>query len=177
MNKSVNGGSVQSKFENRVLKKRPYIVFSNKDFKDLDSNSFSLVAKRAEDKGLIVKIGKGLFYRRSFSENRQINNLDEMQREKYIKPKRFNNPSFKYELRHKKVVPAKFPKVSYLFWSNKNNPIDIDKYISKVIEGNFISVYPFLQLGFGDRKVIEVYLKNFKSKGIELEFFEEFFCV
>lgn len=158
----------QKEFNNKLLHLKPYKVYNYASFEDINPDSLAVFLNRAEKKGLIVKIGKGLFYIRDKKKiNQQKNN---------IVLKR-NNPSGRYELRRGKASPKKYPIVSNMFWSNKYQEIPLDSFISRIIDEDSFCYFGFLQKKFGDRKVIEVYLNNFKSKGNSKEFFEEFFDV
>lgn len=156
----------QCEFDAKINQLKPYKVYGYSNFKNLDMNSFSNLVSRAEKKGLLVKIGKGLFYRR---------NKSEASREAV--DSRRNNPSGRYELRQGAVRPERYPIVSELFWSNKHNSIPLENFISKIINEDCYCYFPFLQHKFGDRKVMEIYLKNFRSQGVKKEFFEDFFNV
>lgn len=158
----------QNEFEKSLLQLKPYKVYSYSNFKDINPDSLAVFLNRAEKKGLVVKIGKGLFY---------IRDKKSIGLRKSNIVLRRNNPSGRYELRRGRVSPIKFPIVSNMFWSNKYQEIPLANFISRIISEDAFCYFGFLQKKFGDRKVIEVYLNNFKSKGDSKEFFEEFFDV
>lgn len=166
---------LQSEFNKKIKALKPYVVYGADDFKEIENQQFSNLVNRAREKSLIVKIGKGKFYRRDDKSIAKLSKASDSENWKF--PKRYNNPSKSFALRHDRIRPFKYPIVADLFWSNKYQNIPLDNFISKIIdEDNFYS-FPFLQQSFGDRKVIEVYLKNFKSKKNIKENFEEFFYV
>ncbi|OGS70790.1 MAG: hypothetical protein A3F91_09765 [Flavobacteria bacterium RIFCSPLOWO2_12_FULL_35_11] len=159
----------QSEFDKKILQLKPYRVYKYSDFNDLERGSFSVLLNRAEKKGLIIKIGKGSFYRRHKNDMPCFGGRVVLERK--------NMPSGKYELRRGKVKAINYPIVANLFWSNKHQEIPLDNFISRIIDEDAICYFGFLQKKFGDRKVIDIYLKNFKSKGKLKELFEEFFYV
>ena len=152
---------IDKKIKNlRCYKVYDYSSISNS--LDEDRSLISVKMKRKEKKNEIVKIGKAKFYKRR--KNAPVKN----------EIMRFNSPSDRAALRYKSVKPSKYPIFLELFWSNRNIPIPLDRYISRVLSEDSISYLPQLRHFFGDRKVIEVYLNNFypndRKKHVE-EFF------
>lgn len=148
----------------KLKKLKPYKVYDNPIFADDQRREKADVwVSRAKEKGLIVEIGKGKFYRRK---------LDELGRPK---PKRYNNPQDRYALRSGQIAPGKYALLRRLFWSNLEEPIALDNYLCAAIEDGGIEAYPLIQRKFGDRKVIEVYLERLRAHKIRVPEFEAYF--
>ncbi|MEA2018444.1 MAG: hypothetical protein U9N59_08345 [Campylobacterota bacterium] len=139
-------------FKDKIAKLRCYKVYSYDIFSDSDKHKAQSLISRASRDGLIVKFGKGKFYKRSKSESklpiREFN----------------NNPSNKSALRYDSIAPNRYRIFKHLFWSNRNIAISLDNYINRVLSEDLPSYIPYLSSFFGDRKVIEVYL-NFINNG------------
>lgn len=147
----------------RYYKVYDYSVLSD-NLKD-DRDSISVKMSRKFKKNEIIKIGKGKFYKRhktSSSQNKAV--------------KRFNSPCDKSSLRYNQINPSKYPVFVDLFWSNRNIPIPLDNYISRILSENIVGYLPQLRYFFGDRKIIEVYLNNFYPHNRKMKI-EEFLDV
>ncbi len=135
-------------FKDKIAKLRCYKVYGYDIFSHSDKHKAQSLISRASRDGLIVKFGKGKFYKRSKNEAklpiREFN----------------NNPSNKSALRYDSIVPNRYRIFKHLFWSNRNIAISLDNYIMRVLSEDLPSYIPYLSSFFGDRKVIEVYLNS-----------------
>jgi hypothetical protein len=139
-------------------------VYSFADFSDIDHNALSVIVNRLCDSGLLVKIGKGKFYKRSKEASKEF-----CERQEFCK----FPPVDKYSIRHGKIKPSRIPMFAGLFYSNRDKAIPLDRFISRVIDEDSIVMSDVLLRRFGRAKVLEVYLNNFRSKGIVEENIEE----
>ncbi len=141
---------------------RPYKVYDYSIFDKKDISSAESYISRASQKGNIIKIGKGKFYKRTLQNN--LNPIPDIK----------NQPIDRVALRHNKILPSKYPIFNKLFWSNRNTSISLDNYIAVILSKDNPSYLPYLSALFGDRKVYEVYLNNFYQKNMRLSLIEEF---
>lgn len=136
----------------------------SKDLKN-DRDNIAVKISREAKKGMLVKIGKGKFYKRNIP-------LEEQ----FVNRVLVNKPKDKSSLKYGKIIPSKYPSFKKLFWSNNSNPIPLGNFISKIIEQDVIGYFADLRVLFGDRKIIEVYLNNFYPNSRKINF-EEFFKI
>ena len=149
-------------FKDKIAKLRCYKVYDYDIFPDSDKHKAQSLISRASKERLIVKFGKGKFYKRRKSEAklplREFN----------------NNPSNKSALRYDSILPNKYRIFKHLFWSNRNVPISLDNYINRVLSEDLPSYIPYLSSFFGDRKVIEVYLNSVSNGNYRLPLVERY---
>jgi hypothetical protein len=114
--------------------------------------AFRKAISRLAKEGVIVKLGNGKFYKRGERASSMVfdNALD-------IKARK------KAWLR-KGSVPSVYLKSALsfnFFWSNPKGHISIDTIIVAIIENNALSDLDFARFSFGDKRVVEIFLKNF----------------
>lgn len=141
-----------SVIDNKIKKLRCYKVYDYSIFSDdleKDRDNIAVKMNRIIKKNELVKIGKSKFYKRP-------KGIINKSAHEY-----YNNPKDRSALRYESIKPNKYLMFKNLFWSNRNVPIALDKYISRILSEDVIGYMSYLRLIFGDRKVIEVYLENF----------------
>jgi len=144
----INAKIIDDKIKNlRCYKVYDYSVFSNNLEEDRDIIAVKI--NRIIYKNEIVKIGKSKFYKKSKGISNDLNH------------KYYNNPRDRSALRYNSIKPNKYLVFKDLFWSNRNVSIPLDRYISRILSEDILGYMEYLRLIFGDRKIIEVYLKNF----------------
>ncbi|PHR54454.1 MAG: hypothetical protein COA44_13135 [Arcobacter sp.] len=147
-------------FKQKIQYLKPYKVYSNNSFQDIEEAALSVLVHRNIKEGKLIKVGKGKFYKRKKGEL-PIEGIS-------LDPKKYL-PSDKYSVRHNCIKPSKYPIAELLFYSNRNRAIPLDNYISKILDQDSIILAEFISRMFGKARVLEVYLDNFRSKGLVQE--------
>ena len=149
-------------FKDKIANLRCYKVYDYSIFPNCDKQKAQSLISRASKDGLIVKFGKGKFYKRSKSKVK-------------LQVRKFNNnPSNRSALRYNSILPNKYRVFKHLFWSNRNISISLDNYIYRVLSEDLPSYIPYLSSFFGDRKVIEVYLNSLSNTNHRLPLVERY---
>jgi len=129
-----------------------YSVFEN--IPDKNRGAFRKAMSHIAKDGVIVKLSRGKFYKRGYRKEEVPKNIIR------IKAMKENRKALR-----RKTIPAKLLRSilsSNLFWSNPTGNIPIDNVISALIKAEAISDLDFVRFNYGDNRVIEVFLKNFK---------------
>lgn len=103
-----------------------------------------------------------------------VNKKEFFKRKSILKEKRILKPIDKISISHNCIKPSKHPMFRHLFWSNLRNPIPLDSYISRIINEDSFAYYSSLSSIFGEKRIIEVYLKHFYPHNKKASF-EEYF--
>ncbi|PHQ92151.1 MAG: hypothetical protein COB42_02335 [Sulfurimonas sp.] len=143
-------------FKNNLNHLKPYKVYSFADLNEFNKDSLSVIINRLANSGEIIKIGKGKFYRRKKSE--MSKKKEGLELNKY-------KPQDPYSIRHNRIKPSSIPIFKSLFYSNRNNFIPLDNFISRVLYEDSLVMSEIIVRRFGSSRVLEVYLNNFRRQG------------
>lgn len=147
--------NAKKSIEQKIKNLRNYKVYDYSVLKDISNQrDIEVNINRLANIGVIRKIGNGRFYK---SENKSP-----------LSRPLYNNPLDRQSIRYKKINPHKHFRFKHLFWSNHNNSISLNNYISRILSEDSMSYSRDLINIFGEREVLRVYLNSFKSKGISL---------
>lgn len=147
---------LSKKFIKKLSHLKPYKVYSFADLNEFDKDALSVIINRLASSGEIIKVGKGMFYKRKKSEMHKKSEGLELNRYR---------PQDSYSIRHNRIKPSCIPMFKSLFYSNRNNFIPLDNFISRVLLEDSLVMSEILIRKFGSSRVLEVYLKNFRNQG------------